>query len=158
MHKFRYHNHLESYQTSRSLVEYDVGYVSPRFYPVYSFLLSRYKDKFFISALLWEAKFSRDPIKDATRWWGSELQMKIVCSTRFEDIDTDIGKCFPMLYLYLGGTLLGHKLIQNRISLNFWTVFVHSCTWYRKSPACQKEFLGFDIRSSDRHFSLVHCM
>ena len=55
-------------------------------------LISR--NKFFFFALLWEAKLSRTPVKDATRWWGLELQMKIGSSTRFEEIDTDIGTCF----------------------------------------------------------------
>ena len=49
-------------------------------------------NKFFILALLWEAKFSRAPMKDATRWWGSELQRKIGSSKTFEGI----GTCFPI--------------------------------------------------------------
>ena len=62
-----------------------------------------------------------------------------------------------LLSLYLWRTLLGHRPVQNRILPSFRKVYVDLCTWYRENPACQREFLGFDIRSSDRYFSLVHC-
>ena len=32
------------------------------------------------------------------------------------------------------------------------------CIQFQKNPVCQIELLGFDICSSDRHFSPVHCM
>ena len=55
-----------------------------------------------------------------------------------------------LLSLYLWRTLLVHRSIQNLILLSFWKVGTESwCTWYRKSPACQREFLGFNLRSSD---------
>ena len=117
-------------------------------------------NKFSFFALLWESKTSRPPLKDAKRWWGSELQEKLV-------LPQDLKKWIQMsghvsvsklLHSSLGRSLFGHKWTRSRILLNIRRVFVHSCTSYRKSPACQREFLGFDIRSADRHFPLVHCM
>ena len=60
------------------------------------FVVSISRNKFFIFVLLWQAKFLRAPIKDATRWWGSELQREIGSSARFEEMDTEIGTCFPI--------------------------------------------------------------
>ena len=55
------------------------------------------RNTFFFFVLIWEAEFSsRFPINDATRWWGSELQWKIISSTRSEEVDTDIETCFPI--------------------------------------------------------------
>ena len=122
-------------------------------------LISR--KKFFIFASLWELILSRAPIKDATRWWGSELQRNIASSTRFEEMDTDIGTCFRIQIVVVvplkvsSLTQIDSKSNIVKFLKNF---FVHSCGWYPKSPASQREFLGFDIRSVDRHFSLVHCM
>ena len=109
-------------------------------------------NKFFIFVLFWESNFSRAPIKDAARWRRSESQRESGSFTRFEEIDTDIGTCFLSKMFLSWRFPLGHKLIQSRLLLKFSRVFVHSWTFYRNSPDCQSEFLGFDIRSSDRHF------
>ena len=50
----------------------------------------------------------------------------------------------------------GHKLIRNRILLCFWRNFVDLYSWHKKSPACQREFLRFELRSSDWYCSLFH--
>ena len=60
------------------------------------FVVSISKSKFFIFALLCAANFSRAPMKDATRWWGSELQKKTGSSPRCEETDTEISRCFPI--------------------------------------------------------------
>ena len=113
-------------------------------------------NKFFIFALLWEAKFSTAPIRVATRWWGSELQRK---NGLKKLIQISGHVCLSkLLYLCLWRLPPGHKLIESRFLLKVWRVFVYLCTWYWKSPACQRDFLGIDICSSDRHFSLVYCM
>ena len=63
-------------------------------------------------------------------------------------------QAFPstLLSVYLWRSHPGHKLFQNWTLLIFWRVFVDLCSWYRNSPACRREILGFDIRSSDRYF------
>ena len=61
--------------------------------------VSMSKNKFFIIALLWRANFSRAPIKEVTRWWGSELQRKIGSFTRFEEMETEMGICFPIQFV-----------------------------------------------------------
>ena len=38
----------------------------------------------------------RAPMRSATRWWRSELWRKIGSLTKFEEMDTDIGTCFPI--------------------------------------------------------------
>ena len=131
--------------------------------PSLSFIVvSISRKKFFIFALLREAKFSRAPIKHATRWWGSELQRKVGSgsSTRSEEIKTDIATCFLIQVIlfvslkFFSWTEIDSKSNIDKVSKNF----VYSCTWYRKSPACRREFLEFNIRSLDRHFSLRHCI
>ena len=57
-----------------------------------------------------------------------------------------------LLCWFLWSLILARKSIQHRIWLSFWKVFAHKCSQFRKSPACQREFLGFDKRSSDRYF------
>ena len=54
------------------------------------------KNKFFIIASLWRAKFSKAPEKELTDWWRSELQRKIVSFTRFEEMGIEMGICFPI--------------------------------------------------------------
>ena len=118
------------------------------------------RNKLLNFTLLLEAEFSRASIKDATKWWGSELQTKIGSSTRWSCRRKQISghvSLARLLYLCLWRSLLGHRLIQSRILLSFWKLFVDLYTWYWKRPACQREFLEFDIRSSDRYFLLVHC-
>ena len=63
-------------------------------------LISR--NKFLIFVFLWEANFSGAPIRDATRWWGSEFQREIGSSSRFEELDTDIRTCFPVQVVVFG--------------------------------------------------------
>ena len=55
-------------------------------------------EKFFVFTFHSEDKFSRAQIqiKDAMMCWGSELQRKIGSSTRFEEMDRDVGTCFPI--------------------------------------------------------------
>ena len=92
-------------------------------------LISR--NKFSLFALLWEVKFSRAPIKDATRWWGSGLRRKLGSSTRFWkkwiQISGHVSRS-RLLYLCLGRSPVRHKSIQSRRLLNFWWIFVHPCT------------------------------
>ena len=106
------------------------------------FVVSISGNKFFIFALLWEAKFPRATIKDATRWWASELQRKIGSCTRFEELDTDIGTCsFIEVVVFVSRKVFfGHKLIRSRILLSFWRVFLHSCSWYRKVQIVKDSF------------------
>ena len=61
--------------------------------------ISRNKSAFWV--LLSFARPSTDPIKDATRWWGSESQKKFVSLRMFDAMDTDIGACFPILVVGL---------------------------------------------------------
>ena len=57
------------------------------------------KNKLFIFALLWRAIFSRAPIREVTRWWGLELQRKIGSLTKFEEMEAEMGICFPIHFL-----------------------------------------------------------
>ena len=80
-------------------------------------VVSMSKNNFFIIALLWRARFLREPMKEVTRWWGSELQRKIGSFTRFDEMETKMGICSPfnLLYWCLWSFLLAHKSIQSRI-------------------------------------------
>ena len=49
----------------------------------------------FFCALLCVARPSRALIKEDTRCRGSELQRKMGSGIRFDEIETDIGTCFP---------------------------------------------------------------
>ena len=53
----------------------------------------------FICALLCVAKPSRLLIKEDTRCRGSELQRKMGSSIRFDEIETDVGTCFPIQFV-----------------------------------------------------------
>ena len=63
---------------------------------LFFFVVSIPGKKSFIWVLLCRARPSRYPIKDVTRWWGSELQSKIGSAIRFEEMDTEIWTCFPI--------------------------------------------------------------
>ena len=56
--------------------------------------ISRIKN--LICASLCDARPSSAPINDEMRWWGSELLRKNGSSTRFEEMDTEIGTCLPI--------------------------------------------------------------
>ena len=55
----------------------------------------------FNCALLCVAKPSRALIKEDTRCRGSELQTKMASGIRFDEIETDIGTCFPIHFVVL---------------------------------------------------------
>ena len=70
------------------------------------------KERFFLNfALIWAAKFSRAPIKDGTRWWGSKLQREIGSSTMFTKLTKASGHAslYKLLYLCLWRSRLGKK-------------------------------------------------
>ena len=124
------------------------------------FVASMSNNKLFIIALLWRAKFSRAAIEQATRCWGSEFQMKIGSFTRFEEMETEMGICFPIHFLVSVSLKLSSctQIDSKSKESDFWKVFPHWCIQFRRSPACQTEFHEFDICSLDRNVSLVHCM
>ena len=68
---------------------------------------------FFITAWLWRAEFSKAPIKEVTGCWGSELQMKFGSFRRFEEMETEMGICFPIHFVVSvpWSFLLARKLI-----------------------------------------------
>ena len=55
----------------------------------------------FICALLCVAKPSRSLIKEDTRFQGSEFQRKMGSGIMFDEIETDIGTCFPIHFVVL---------------------------------------------------------
>ena len=97
-HKFRSQNPLDLCQIfSLAPVDCDVECVSPRCCSIYSLMLFVSRNKFFVPALLWEAKFTRPPKKvqrGAEDKPGSER--KIDCSLRLEELDTKIGTRFTI--------------------------------------------------------------
>ena len=97
-------------------------------------------NNFFNFALLWEAKFSRAPLTDATRWWGSEFQMKFGSSRRFEEI---------VVFVSLKDS--SWTQIDSKSNI---VMFLKSFCWL---VYLIPKFLGFDIHSPDWHFLLVHC-
>ena len=113
-----------------------------------------------ICALLSDARTSGAPIKDGTIWWGSELFRKIGSSSKFENMDTETNKYFHIqVVVFVNSKVLSWTQILSQSNIaNFQKSFVYLCTWYRKSLACQMEFLGFQIRSSERYYFIVHCM
>ena len=123
--------------------------------PSLSFMVvSISRNKFSVFVSRWEAKFSRAPINMQR---GDEDQCcrgKLVLPQGFKKWIQISGHVSVSKLFYLGLWRFrpGHKTIRSRKLLKFWRVLVHSSTWYRKSPTCQREFLGIDIRSSDRHF------
>ena len=114
----------------------------------------------YIWVLLYSSRPFRDPIRDGTRWWGPEFQWKFGSLTMFEGMDKDIGTCFLVqVVLFVStGSPTGQKLLQSRLLLFFWWVFVHSYTADHKSPACQRVFLEIDGRSWINTFqSFIAC-
>ena len=53
----------------------------------------------FICASLCVAKLSRALIKEDTRCRGSEFQKKLGSGIRFDEIEIDIGTCFPIHFV-----------------------------------------------------------
>ena len=96
---------------------------------------------FSVFALLGEAEFARARIKDATRWWGSELQGKIDSFTRFEEMDKDIGTCFLIqVVLFVFKVLL---LETNRFKVDYcWSLkgFCSLVYLIPKRPDCQRVY------------------
>ena len=89
-----------------------------------------------------ESFFWRAPIKDATRWWGSDFQKKLDSSTGFEEIDTDKGTGFAYpgccFSVSAGWSRLGHKSIQSRI-LPFFVEFLFTRVLNTKGLQLVKE-------------------
>ena len=62
------------------------------------FSCSDNKEQLFISALLWEGKLQRVAVKDAKRWWRSELQKKIGCSRKLDEVETEMRNVFQSIF------------------------------------------------------------
>ena len=69
-------------------------------------IVSMLKNKFFNIFALWRAKFSRAPLKEVTRWWGSELPRKIGSFTRFGEMETKMGICFTIHFVISVSSML----------------------------------------------------
>ena len=87
------------------------------------------RNKSFSCALLCNARPSSVPLNDETMKRGGDDQScggKLVPPECLRKWKPRWGHAFlsTLLSLYLWRTLLGHRLIQNRILLSFWKVFV----------------------------------
>ena len=120
-------------------------------------VVSKSRNKFYIIALLWRAKFSRAPIKEVTRWWGSELDRKIGSLTRFEGVGTKMGICFPIRFVASVSLKLSScTQIDSKSNIAKFLKSVFSLVyWIPKEVQLVKQcFFRLIYGSSDRHFHL----
>ena len=57
------------------------------------------KEQIFHYCFTLGAKFVREPIKEVTRWWRSELRRIIGSFTRFEEMESGMRICFPIHFV-----------------------------------------------------------
>ena len=115
------------------------------------------KEQIFSFSQLWTAKFLRGSIKDETKWWGSEFQRKTVlpnCPTKWilKLVLAFLSKLLPSFFESFSPDKNRFKIeISFTLASFLMTIFR-----YWKSSACQREFFGFDICSSNSKSRSLH--
>ena len=112
----------------------------------------------FSFTLLYDPRPSRAPTKDATGWWGSDLQRKLGSFTRFDEMDTDIGTRFAI-----------HVVVSVFLNVSYWAQIVSESNtaklpesfWWLvysipKESSSSNRVSVFDKCSLDKRVLLVH--